>query len=147
MLKKIITFLFLATIISTVAVSPYVSKASTYHTRAVSVAKSNLGVKYVWGGMSPRGFDCSGLVKYSYGKEGKVLPRTAATMFTKGKRVSKLAVGDLMFFADNKAERPTHVAMYMGNGKMIQAATSHGVSIASISNVYWKPRYVGAKRI
>ncbi|MBL4951435.1 C40 family peptidase [Neobacillus sp. YIM B02564] len=124
------------------------AEAAYYHTKAISVAKANLGVPYRWGGISPRGFDCSGLVKYSYGKAGKVLPRTAADMFyTKGYRVSSLKAGDLMFFAPNKASRPTHVAIYIGNGKMIQAASSKGVSISYTSNSYWKPRYIGAKRI
>jgi murein DD-endopeptidase len=148
MFKKIVSFLLLVTIIATATVSPTISEASTYHKKAISIAKSNLGVKYSWGGMSPKGFDCSGLVKYSYGKAGKTLPRTAADMYrTKGYKVSKLSTGDLMFFAPNKASKPTHVSIYMGNGKMIQAASSKGVSIASTSNTYWKPKFIGAKRI
>ncbi|WP_162144700.1 C40 family peptidase [Peribacillus kribbensis] len=120
-----------------------------YHAKAVSVAKSNLGVKYRFGGISPSGFDCSGLVKYSYSKAGKTLPRTAAEMYKKGTRTSSstMKTGDLMFFAPNKASRPTHVSIYIGSGKMIQAATSYGVSIASTSNSYWKPKFIGAKRI
>ncbi|WP_026695582.1 C40 family peptidase [Peribacillus kribbensis] len=145
MFKKFFSVLSLAAILGTA--SPIMSEAATYHTKAISVAKSELGVPYKWGGMSPSGFDCSGLVKFSYSKAGKTLPRTAAEMYGKGKRVSTLATGDLMFFAPNKASRPTHVAMYMGSGKMIQAATSHGVSIASTSNTYWKPKFIGAKRI
>ncbi|WHY71798.1 C40 family peptidase [Fictibacillus enclensis] len=150
MLKKnLLALLLLAAIFTTVLVSPSKSEAAstTYHTKAISVAKSNLGVRYLWGGMSPRGFDCSGLVKYSYSKSGKTLPRTAAEMYNKGTKVKSLKVGDLMFFAPNRASRPTHVAMYMGSGKMIQAATSHGVSITTTSNSYWHPRYIGAKRI
>ncbi|NHM32628.1 C40 family peptidase [Neobacillus terrae] len=148
MLKKILAFTILATSIATSAVLPHKSEAAYYHTKAVSVAKSYLGVHYRWGGMTPSGFDCSGLVKYSYGRAGKVLPRTASQMYyTKGYKVRSLAFGDLMFFAPNKASRPTHVSIYIGGGKMIQAATSKGVSIASTSNSYWKPRFVGAKRI
>ncbi|MCD7035020.1 C40 family peptidase [Metabacillus sp. GX 13764] len=145
MLKKMITTLFLLTMIITV--SPTVSHAASYQSKAITVAKSYLGVKYSWGGMSPRGFDCSGLVKYSYSKAGKALPRTAAEMYSKGTRVNTLSLGDLMFFAPNKASRPTHVAMYIGNGQMIQAATSKGVSIAKTNNSYWHPMYIGAKRI
>jgi cell wall-associated NlpC family hydrolase len=123
-------------------------EAAYYHTKAITVAKANLGVPYRWGGLTPSGFDCSGLVKYSFGKAGKALPRTAADMYyTKGYRVSSLRVGDLMFFAPNKASRPTHVAIYMGGGKMIMASSSKGVSITYTSNSYWKPKYIGAKRI
>ncbi|WML30737.1 C40 family peptidase [Neobacillus sp. OS1-32] len=149
MLKKIIAIFAMTLILSPMLTAMGgKAEAAYYHTKAISVAKANLGVPYRWGGISPRGFDCSGLVKYSYGKAGKVLPRTAADMFyTKGYRVSSLKAGDLMFFAPNKASRPTHVAIYIGNGKMIQAASSKGVSISYTSNSYWKPRYIGAKRI
>lgn len=147
LLKKISTLLLLAVLAVTFTVTPSKSEAASYHTKAISVAKSNLGVPYRWGGMSPAGFDCSGLVKYSFSKAGRTLPRTAAEMYTKGTRVRTLAVGDLMFFAPSKASKPTHVAIYMGSGKMIQSASSKGVSIAATSNTYWKPRYIGAKRI
>ncbi|WP_160722045.1 C40 family peptidase [Bacillus sp. USDA818B3_A] len=149
MLKKIslsLTFILLLTTTFFASLNDKV-EAATYHTKAISVAKANLGVPYKWGGITPSGFDCSGLVKYSYGKAGKVLPRTSAEMYTKGTRVSTLQVGDLMFFAPNKASKPNHVAIYIGNGQMIQAASSKGVSIAYTNNVYWKPRFIGAKRI
>ncbi|MDQ7863955.1 NlpC/P60 family protein [Peribacillus frigoritolerans] len=57
------------------------------------------------GGISSSGFDCSGLVKYSYQKAGKNLPRTAADIYKKGKKVKSLQKGDLMFFAPNKAKK------------------------------------------
>ncbi|CAH0344245.1 C40 family peptidase [Bacillus sp. CECT 9360] len=145
MLKKFIAALSIAAIVGTVA--PSIGEAAPHHSKAISTAKSNLGVKYKWGGITPKGFDCSGLVKYSYSKAGKTLPRTAAEMYKKGTRVSKLAVGDLMFYAPNRASRPTHVSIYMGSGNMIHAASSKGVSIAKTNNTYWKPKYIGAKRI
>src|SRR3954452_3274700 len=113
MLKKFITALAMTIILSSLFTTMGdKAEAAYYHTKAISVAKANLGVPYRWGGMTPRGFDCSGLVSYSYGKAGKVLPHSAAQMFyTKGTRVSSLRVGDLMFFAPNKASRPTHVAI------------------------------------
>lgn len=145
MLKKIIAALSVASILATFA--PTMGEAATYHKKAISVAKSKLGVPYQWGGMSTNGFDCSGLIKYSYGKAGKSLPRTSAEMYKKGTRVSSLQPGDLMFFAPNKASRPTHASIYIGNGQMIQSASSKGVSIANTNNTYWKPKYIGAKRI
>jgi murein DD-endopeptidase len=119
-----------------------------YHTTAIAVAKANLGVPYHYGGTTPYGFDCSGLVKYSYARAGRGLNRTAAQMFyTNGYRVYSLKPGDLMFFAPTKANSPTHVAIYIGYGKMIMASSSRGVMVTTTSNVYWHPRYVGAKRV
>ncbi|MEH7306870.1 C40 family peptidase [Neobacillus drentensis] len=148
MLKKIIAAMAMTIILSSLFTTMGdKAEAAYYHTKAISVAKANLGVPYRWGGITPSGFDCSGLVKYSYGKAGKVLPRTAAEMYyQKGYRVTSLRTGDLMFFAPNKASRPSHVAIYIGSGKMIQSSSSKGVSIAYTSNSYWKPRFIGAKR-
>lgn len=122
-------------------------EAASYKNKAISVAKGNLGVKYKWGGTTPKGFDCSGLVKYSYSKAGKSLPRTAAEMYKKGKKVSSPKTGDLMFYAPNKASKPTHVSIYMGSGKMIHSASSKGVSVSTTNNSYWKPKYIGARSI
>ncbi|MEO2074422.1 MAG: C40 family peptidase [Bacillus sp. (in: firmicutes)] len=149
MLKKLISVLAITIGLSSVfATTGDKAEAAYYHTKAISVAKANLGVPYRWGGITPSGFDCSGLVKYSFAKAGKVLPRTAADMFyTKGYRVSYLQPGDLLFYAPTKASRPTHVAMYLGAGKMIMASSSKGVIVTYTSNTYWKPKYIGAKRI
>lgn len=147
MLKKFILGLAITIGLSTMFAGDK-AEAAYYHTKAISVAKANLGVPYQWGGMTPRGFDCSGLIKYSFAHAGKVLPRTAAEMYyTKGYRVSSLQAGDLLFFAPNKASKPTHVAMYIGAGKMIMASSSKGVMITYTNNSYWKPKYIGAKRI
>ncbi|WML59768.1 C40 family peptidase [Neobacillus sp. PS2-9] len=149
MLKKLISVLAITIGLSSVfATTGDKAEAAYYHTKAISVAKANLGVPYRWGGITPGGFDCSGLVKYSYSKAGKVLPRTAADMFyTKGYRVSYLQPGDLLFYAPTKASRPTHVAMYIGAGKMIMASSSKGVIVTYTNNTYWNPKYIGAKRI
>lgn len=124
-----------------------VTPAGNYKSKAISVAKSNLGVKYKWAGNTPSGFDCSGLVNYSLGKAGVNLPRTAGEMYSVGTKVTSYQPGDLLFFATSGGRKVTHVAIYIGNGQMIHSATSNGVSIASINNPYWKPRFIGAKRI
>ncbi|WP_158651610.1 C40 family peptidase [Mesobacillus jeotgali] len=125
-----------------------VTKTADYKAKAISVAKSNLGVKYKWGGNTTSGFDCSGLVTYSYDKAGVKLPRTAAEMYSKaGTKVTSFQPGDLLFYATSGGKKVTHVAIYIGNGQMIHSATSKGVSIVSINNSYWKPRFIGAKRI
>jgi cell wall-associated NlpC family hydrolase len=146
MLKKFMAVLLLAAMLCTSL--PAMGEAATYHSTAISTAKSNLGKKYTWGGASPStGFDCSGLVKYSFSKGGKYLPRTAGEMWGYGTRVYTLAPGDLVFFKTYASSKPTHVGIYLGNGQFINSSSSKGVSIAYMSNSYWKPRYVGAKRI
>lgn len=123
------------------------AKTADYKAKAISVAKSNLGVKYKWTGNNPNGFDCSGLVTYSFGQAGVKLPRTAAEMFNVGTKVTSFQPGDLLFYATSGGRKVTHVAFYIGNGQMIHSATSTGVSITSINNSYWKPRFIGAKRL
>jgi cell wall-associated NlpC family hydrolase len=94
--------------------------------QVVAEAQQFLGVPYVWGGSSPQGFDCSGLVQYVYGQLGVNLPRTSEEQATAGTAVDGLAdaqPGDLLFFAgsDGTAASPGHVGIYIGNGQMIDA--------------------------
>ncbi|MBW4079101.1 MAG: transglycosylase SLT domain-containing protein [Acidobacteria bacterium] len=94
--------------------------------RVVSLASSLEGTPYVWGGTTPAGFDCSGLVQYVYGQLGINVPRTSQEQATVGTPVSSLAAaqpGDLLFFAgsDGTASSPGHVGIYIGNGQMIAA--------------------------
>jgi murein DD-endopeptidase len=58
-----------------------------------------------------------------------------------------LQIGDLLFYAPNKASAPTHVAIYIGYGKMIMASSSKGVITTNTSNPYWHSKYIGVKRI
>lgn len=151
MLKKfIMTFFILASCSFLFANMGDKAEASyyNYHIGAIQVAENNMGAPYRWGGISPYGFDCSGLVKYSYAKAGRTLYRTASQMYYgNGYHVYSLKTGDLMFFAPNKASRPTHVAIYIGYGKMIMASSSKGVMITNTKNTYWHQRYIGAKRV
>ena len=90
--------------------------------RAVQIANRLTGVPYSWGGSSPRaGFDCSGLVRYVYGKVGIDLPHHAASQYGRGRRVSRgaLRAGDLVFFSGLG-----HVGIYAGGGKFIHAPRS-----------------------
>ncbi len=108
--------------------------------QAVSLARSSLGTPYVWGGESPTGFDCSGLVQYVYRKLGITLPRTTYTQVKVGTPVPSLAQaqpGDLVFFAgsDGTTTNPGHVGIYIGNGQMIDAPyTGADVRVDPVGN-------------
>lgn len=89
--------------------------------RVVSVASTFKGTPYVWGGTTPRGFDCSGYVRYVYAKLGKHLPRTAAQQYLATRHISKasIRVGDLVFF--HHGRNVYHVGIYAGNNTMWDA--------------------------
>ena len=115
-------------------------------------AKYFKGGKYVWGGTTPEGFDCSGYVQYLYKKHHVNLPRTAWAQSKRGTKVEKqnLQKGDLLFFlTDKKRGIPvTHVGIYLGNGKFIHAASKKkGIIISPIYSGYYAGKFVLAKRV
>jgi cell wall-associated NlpC family hydrolase len=91
----------------------------------LAAAESRLGLPYVWGGAGPGVFDCSGLVQWSFAQAGVVMPRVAADQARTGPAVpvSRLAPGDLLFYHTDPTapDYISHVAIYLGDGKMIQA--------------------------
>ena len=114
----------------------------------VNTVKKYLGVPYVWGGTSPKGFDCSGLMQYVCRQHGISIPRVAASQRNAGRYVSRenLLPGDLVFFA--KGGRVNHVGMYIGNGNMIHAPqTGDVVKVSSINSSYRINHYAGAVRV
>jgi cell wall-associated NlpC family hydrolase len=103
-----------------------------------------LGVPYRWGGASPSGFDCSGLVMYAFAQVGVGLPHSSYAQYGMGSAVprSDLQPGDLVFF-----DGLGHVGIYVGGGSFIHAPhTGTVVQISSLSGWY-ASTYVGARRI
>lgn len=125
-----------------------VNGVSSYNTtRLVQNAKKYLNVPYVWGGSTPKGFDCSGFLNYVFKENlGISLPRTVDSIYTKGVKVSSPQVGDLVFFETYKPGA-SHAGIYIGNNEFIHSSSSKGVSISSMKNSYWSQRYLGAKRM
>jgi cell wall-associated NlpC family hydrolase len=115
----------------------------------VSIAYKYLGYRYVYGGSSPRGFDCSGFTHYVYQSAGISIGRTAAAQYHSGPHVSRanLQPGDLVFFANTYQRGISHAGIYVGNGKFINAANeSTGVTVSSLNSGYWSSHYYGATR-
>ena len=118
----------------------------------VKVAKSFSGAPYRYGGESVRGLDCSAFVRKMYGIFEVDLPRCAREQYYAGQRVEKedLATGDLVFFKTKRcACYPTHVGIYIGDGKFIHASSlpNRGVKIDHLSDSYFARTYMGAVRV
>jgi len=125
----------------------------------VETALDQVGEDYEYGGANPRdGFDCSGLVHYSYAENGIKLPRSSREQRKAGRHVnfSEARPADLLFynFSDVKpkpGEKPPlslHVALYIGDGKAVHAPVRNGeVEVITVTGKYWRQRYLGARRI
>ncbi|GAA4761746.1 C40 family peptidase [Actinomycetospora chibensis] len=98
------------------------SAGSSVARQAIAAARGQLGVPYVWGGTSPSGFDCSGLTQFAFEKAGIELPRTSRAQAQEGQEVDagSMKPGDLIFFNSPVS----HVGIYIGDGKMIEAPQS-----------------------
>lgn len=116
-----------------------------------SYALQFVGYPYVYGGSSPRGFDCSGFTSYVYKQFGYSLNRTASGQLDNGTAVSRseLRPGDLVIFKKgNTSKRATHVGLYIGNDQFVHACTSRvGVIVSSMSSNYYATGFVGGRRI
>ncbi len=110
-----------------------------------------VGYPYVYGGSSPKGFDCSGLTYYVYAQFGYSINRTASNQLSNGYAVEKsqLQPGDLVMFRQNGSTKAaSHVGIYIGNNQYVHASTPGvGVIISDLNDPYISSGYVGARRI
>ncbi len=116
--------------------------------RAASIALEQVGVPYRYGGSSPVGFDCSGLVQYAYGRAGISVPRTTGQLWSVAATVpgDDLQAGDLLFFSIEG--KMSHVGMYVGSGRFVHAPRSgRNVSVASLEAPFYKSALLRAGRI
>lgn len=127
-----------------------VSELTFSRDRIVQEAKRFLGLRYVWGGTSPYGFDCSGLTMRLYQAQGIMIPRDAGEQAEAGHPADKTALlpGDLLFFAAReRADHIHHVAMYIGNGMMIHSPNSNAsVRQDAVDSSAYRKEYWGARR-
>ena len=125
--------------------SPQVATAITYALR-------QLGKPYIWGGIGPAGYDCSGLIMMAYAATGISLPRTTfqqADVGTPVYSLSQLEPGDLIFTAgsDGTSTNPGHVGMYIGDGLVVEAPeTGLDIMITPLKG-YWSQSTVAMRRV
>jgi len=126
--------------------------ASAKGQEVANYALTFVGYPYVYGGSSPKGFDCSGFAKYVYAQFGVTINRTASNQMDNGTPVSmgELQPGDLVFFkkAGTGSKRASHVGVYIGGGQFVHASTARtGVIVSNMSEAYYTTGFVGGRRL
>lgn len=115
--------------------------------RVVEIASAQIGTPYRFGGGSPKGFDCSGLVQFAHAGAGVDVPRTTVDQWRQGRPVSRrqLMPGDLLFF-ELGWRKSRHVGVYIGGDDFVHAPSSgKRVGYASLDNPYWNTHFAGAR--
>ena len=123
------------------------TKVASDADRAVAVALQQVGVPYRYGGSSPSGFDCSGLVHYSYAKTGVSVPSTTATLWSGLQPVSErnLRTGDVLFF--RISGKMSHVGLYIGDDRFVHAPSSgRVVEVGSLRSDFYADAFIRAGR-
>ncbi len=122
---------------------------SVYSERAAAHAQKMIGIRYRYGGNHPsRGFDCSGLVQYSYRLAGLKVPRNTKYQLRGSRRIpaSRLRRGDLLFF-HLEGKRFSHVGIYIGNKRFVHApSTGKNVRVSTLNNRYWRRHLASTRR-
>lgn len=129
--------------------APAASAASSGRSSLVRTAYSKVGSAYVWGAIGPGAFDCSGFTRFVMHQYGVELPHSSRAQFLAGRPVSasSLIEGDLLFY-NTGGSGISHVALYVGNGRMVHATNpSTGVVLSNFNESYYMRRFVGARRV
>jgi cell wall-associated NlpC family hydrolase len=117
--------------------------------RAADHALAMVGKPYRYGGNNPKGFDCSGLVQYSYARVGVRLPHGTRGLLQVSQPVSRknLKRGDLVFFTQ-EGKRSSHVALYLGDDRFVHSPSSgKHVHVAGFNDTYWQRHFTEARRV
>ncbi|MBL0387712.1 C40 family peptidase [Tumebacillus sp. ITR2] len=117
--------------------------------RVADSAAHFVGTPYVWGGTGPQGFDCSGFTQYILKQNGIEVPRNSYDQYHVGRVITRqeLQPGDLVFFT-TYAPGPSHLGIYVGEGKFIHALNQQkGVTTSKLDTDYYNARFVGARRV
>ena len=136
--------------VSSTAASSGTAASGSVRSQVVDYASTFLGVPYVYGGGSPKGFACSGFTSYVYKHFNVSLPHSSASQYTRVSKVSRdnLQPGDLVFFANTYTSGISHVGIYVGDGNFIHAPSSGSyVKITSLESGYYANHYYGARRL
>lgn len=123
------------------------SGSSTSASKLIEVAKSAIGTKYVWGGSSLSGFDCSGFIYWAFKQAGHNISRLSSEgYYNRSYIVNNPQPGDLVFFEGTYKSGISHMGIYLGNNQFIHAGSSTGVTITNLNNSYWKKHFHSFKR-
>ena len=133
------------------------TESSSSNSDIAATAKQYLGTGYVYGGASPRGFDCSGFTMYVYSQHGYSLPHSATSQWQSGLgtrvySISELQPSDLVFFNDpsrNAGKACSHAGIYTGDGQFIHSSSSRsgGVIVSSLTSGYYNTYFVGGIQV
>ena len=115
--------------------------------KLIAESKKLIGIKYVFGGTTINGFDCSGFIYYAFNKAGHKIGRySAAGYYDRSYYVNTPKPGDLVFFENTYKKGISHLGIYIGNNQFINADNS-GVRIVSLDNSYYKKHFSAFKRL
>lgn len=129
--------------------APEPDSAPSLSNRAADQALAMVGKPYRYGGNTPKGFDCSGLVQYSYGRVGVTLPHGTRNLQRVSRPIprNKLQRGDLVFFTQ-EGKKSSHVALYLGGNRFVHSPSSgKNVYVSGFNDAYWQRHFTEARRI